>query len=102
MRANLQELRVVLNDAGFLTRSAAAPYTALSPSDLLDPAFALDQVLPGAKNVPAAVAGALYNYLLLARGSADGVHNPVYTRELIFDSYKALTGTTPNSLPTRP
>lgn len=102
MRANLQELRVVLNTAGFLTRSAAAPYLALTPAELLDPAFNLDQALPGAKNVPAATAGALYNYILLARGSADGVHNPVYTRELIFDSYKALTGLAPTSLPTRP
>jgi len=102
VRANLQELRVVLNTAGYLTRSAAAPYVALSATDLLDPAFSLDQVLPGAKNVPADIAGALYNYLLLARGSADGVHNPVYTRELIFDSYKAMTGTAPTSLPTRP
>jgi hypothetical protein len=47
-------------------------------------------------------AGALYNYLLLARGSANGVHNPVYTRELIYDSYKSLVGTAPTTLPTRP
>jgi hypothetical protein len=102
MGANLQELRVVLNTAGYLTRSAAAPYVPLSATDLLDPNFSLDQVLPGAKNVPADVAGALYNYLLLARGSANGVHNPVYTRELIFDSYQAIAGTAPTSLPTRP
>lgn len=102
MRANLQELRVALNKAGFLTRSAAAPYLPLSATDLLDLTFSLDQVLPGATNVPADTAGALYNYLLLARGSADGVHNPLYTRELIFDSYKAIAGTAPTSLPTRP
>jgi cytochrome c551/c552 len=102
VRANLQELRVVLNTAGYLTRSVAAPYVPLSATDLLDLTFSLDQVLPGAKNVPADIAGALYNYLLLARGSADGVHNPVYTRELIFDSYKAIVGVAPASLPTRP
>ena len=40
--------------------------------------------------------------LLLARGSANGVHNPLYTRELLFDSYKAITGSAPPSLLTRP
>jgi hypothetical protein len=102
MKANLQELRVVLNTAGFLTRGTVAPYPVLSATDLADLTFSLDQVRPGATAVPADTAGALYNYLLLARGSADGVHNPVYTRELIYDSYEALTGTAPTSLPTRP
>jgi len=102
MRANLQELRVALNTSGYLTRSVAAPYDALSPSDLLDLTFSLDQVRPGAKGLSADFAGALYNYLLLARGSADGVHNPLYTRELIYDSFKAIVGSAPTSLPTRP
>jgi hypothetical protein len=102
MRANLQELRIALNDAGFLTRTAAAPYDALSATDLKDLTFSLDQVRPGATGVPADTAGALYNYLVLARGSADGVHNPLYTRELIYDSYKAIAGKAPTSLPTRP
>jgi hypothetical protein len=102
MRANLQELRVALNTAGFLTRGTAAPYLELSDNDLLDLDFSLDQVRPGATGVPADTAGALYNYLLLARGSAYGVHNPLYTRELIYDSYKAIAGTAPSSLPTRP
>jgi hypothetical protein len=102
MRANLQELRVALNDAGFLTRGTVAPYDALSATDLSDLTFSLDQVRPGATGVPADTAGALYNYLILARGSADGVHNPLYTRELIYDSYVAISGSAPTSLPTRP
>ncbi|MEO7036156.1 MAG: hypothetical protein ABI548_19610 [Polyangiaceae bacterium] len=102
MKANLQELRVALNTAGYLTRSAAAPYAALSATDLQDLTFSLDQVLPGATGLSASIAGALYNYLVLARGSAYGVHNPLYTRELIYDSYKAIAGTAPASLPTRP
>jgi hypothetical protein len=102
MKANMQELRVVLNTAGYLTRGTAAPYPALSATDLLDLTFSLDQVRPGATGLSADTAGALYNYLLVARGSANGVHNPVYTRELIYDSYKSLVGTAPTTLPTRP
>lgn len=104
MRTTIQDLRVALNNAGYLTRSTAAPYDALSATDLKDLNFNLDQVRPGAANtaVPADKAGALYNYLILARGSANGVHNPLYTRELLFDSYKAITGSAPPSLLTRP
>ena len=47
--------------------------------------FQTDTVLPGTNGVNADTAGALYNYLLLARGSAGGVHNPVYVRELIYE-----------------
>ncbi|HEY1959359.1 MAG TPA: hypothetical protein VGH28_27300 [Polyangiaceae bacterium] len=41
-------------------------------------------------------AGALYDYMLVARGGAYGVHNPVYSKELLYDAYVALTGTTPS------
>ena len=37
-------------------------------------------------------AGALYNYILVARGGAYGVHNPKYIAQLLYDSYIALTG----------
>jgi hypothetical protein len=100
MKAGIQELRVALNDAGYLTRSAAAPYAPLSATDLADQAFQTDLVFPG-QSVSGDIAGALYNYLLLARGSAGGVHNPVYVRELIFDSMAAL-GKTVNTIPVRP
>ncbi len=114
MEAGIQELRVALNTRGWLTRAAAAPYGPLASSDLADDQFQTDQVRPQTYGAPttdsgtAAVpltadqAGALYNYLLLARGAAGGVHNPVYVRELIYDSFKALTGTPPQTLPTRP
>ena len=39
-------------------------------------------------------AGALYNYLLVARGGAYGVHNPKYIGEILFDSATAF-GLTP-------
>jgi hypothetical protein len=101
VRSNLQDLRVALNTAGYLTRGTVAPYPALSADELKDLTFSLDQVRPSTA-VPADKAGAVYNYLVLARGSADGVHNPLYTKELIYDSYQAIAGTFPPSLPTRP
>jgi hypothetical protein len=102
MKAGIQELRVALNNKGWLTRSEAAPYQALTATELADQDFHHDGVRPGATGVIADEAGALYNYLLLARGSAGGVHNPVYTRELIFDSVKAITGFAPATIPVRP
>lgn len=113
MEAGIQELRVTLNNLGWLTRSTAAPYEPLSSTDLVDDQFQTDVVRPqnytaapdGGKPpspLTADQAGALYNYLLLARGAAGGVHNPVYVRELVYDSVKALTGKAPQTLPIRP
>lgn len=98
MKAGIQELRVALNNLGYLTRDGTNPLTA---TDLSDQAFASDQTRL-ATGVTADQAGALYNYLILARGSAGGVHNPVYTRQLIYDSVFALTGAAPATIPTRP
>jgi hypothetical protein len=36
--------------------------------------------------------GAVYNYLLVARGGASGVHNTTYIAQLLYDSYSSLTG----------
>lgn len=104
MGTNIQDLRVALNDAGYLTRSTAAPYAPLSATDLKDLNFSLDKSRPDVANtaLSADIAGAVYNYLLLARGSASGVHNPLYTRQLVFDSYKAIKSAPPPSLLTRP
>jgi hypothetical protein len=62
----------------------------------------VDQKSMNSIYIMADVTGALYNYLLLARGSGGGVHNPVYVRELVYDSYFALTGQAPATLPSRP
>jgi len=101
MKAGIQELRVALNNAGWLTRSAAAPYAALTATELADQHYAEDKVRP-TNGLTADQAGAVYNYLLLARGAGGGVHNPVYVRELIFDSHKSVTGVAPASIPVRP
>jgi hypothetical protein len=108
MMGGIQELRVALNDKGWLTRSEASPYLPLQPDELGDQDFHLDESRPddaGAPATPALTAvqaGALYNYFLLARGSAGGIHNPIYTRQLIFDSVKAITGNAPATIPIRP
>lgn len=102
--AALQELRVALNDHEWLTQSQEAPYEPLTDEQLDDQEFDLDKVNPGGSeslDLPIDIAGALYNYLVLARGSALGVHNPIYTKQLIFDSYVAVTGEEPETL-TRP
>jgi len=102
MKGGIQELRVALNDLGWLTRTAASPYAALAEADLADQAYQEDKVRPGATGLTADQAGALYNYLLLARGSGGGTHNPIYVRQLIFDSVRALTGDAPATVPIRP
>ncbi len=104
VKAALSELQKALNDAGYLTRSAAAPYLPLQPSELADGLFETDKTRPGSGpdggtlHLTADQAGALYNYLLLARGSGLGVHNPKYAKQLIVDSYVAVKGLPPASL----
>ncbi|MCB9584025.1 MAG: collagen-like protein [Polyangiaceae bacterium] len=98
MKEGIRELRTALNDKGYLSREGVAPLTA---AQLADNFFIEDQPA-SVSNVPADDAGAMYNYLLLARGSGYGVHNPVYTRQLIYDSVFSLTGAAPATIPTRP
>jgi hypothetical protein len=80
MKASLTELEKALNDAGYLTRSAAAPYTALLASQIGDGNWALDKTRPGAGPdggatvLTADQAGALFNYIIVARGGAGGIH----------------------------
>jgi hypothetical protein len=98
----LQQLREELNTKGWLTRSDASPYAALTASELADKDYALDEPRPGGAALTQDEAGALYNYILIARGAAGGIHNPKYTKELLFDSIKSLTGNAPTVIPVRP
>jgi hypothetical protein len=104
IKAALAELEKALNDAGYLTRSAAAPYVALSTAELANGQFATDKTRPGGGadggtlHLTADQAGAVYNYLVIARGGGLGVHNPKYTKQLIFDSYVAIKGSPPTTL----
>jgi hypothetical protein len=100
----LMELEVALNDAALLTRSEAAPYAALTEDDLADGQFHLDHTRPGAPNptLDALTAGALYNYLIVARSKDLGVHNPTYEKQLLWDSIRQVKGVNPTSLASRP
>jgi hypothetical protein len=84
----LRSLRTALNTKLMLTRDGT---TQLTPNQLADDNFADDNALP--KNgVTADEAGALFNYFLIARGSAFGVHNPKYTGDVLYDSIVAAGG----------
>ncbi len=104
IKAALFELQKAMNNAGYLTRSAAAPYQSLAAGELADGKFEADKTRPGGGpdggtlHLPPEKAGAIYNYLLVARGGALGVHNPKYVKQLIFDSYIAVTGSPPTTL----
>lgn len=91
----LRDLREALNDVPHeaLTREENTGSSELTPNQLADDEFVHDEPRPGA-SLSQDEAGALYNYLIAARGSALGVHNPRYTAQLIWDSYEALTNTT--------
>jgi len=45
------------------------------------------------------VAGALYNYFVMSRGSGFGVHNPTYVKQVLYDSITQLGGTSPMPRP---
>ena len=102
MKIQIRELRTALNTAGYITRSDAAPYLALTATELANDDFYHDKPRTGATALTADQAGALYNYILVARGGANGIHNPVYVRELLYDSIKAITGANPTTILARP
>ena len=82
-----------------LSPTPAAPLTATQVTD--NTTFALDNArFTRPPNVlPPSVAGALYNYLLVAKSRDLGVHNPIFTQELLWDSIVAVTGTAPTIIP---
>jgi hypothetical protein len=100
----LFEIQKALNNAGYLTRSAAAPYQPLSSSELSDGAFDLDKVRPGGGpdggtlHLTTDQAGGLYDYLIVARDKSLGAHNPKYTRQIMYDAYFATTGMAPTTI----
>jgi Collagen triple helix repeat (20 copies) len=97
IKAAMLDFQKVLSDAGYLTRGTAAPYPPLATSELADGKFELDKTRPGGvdggtTHLTADQAGALYNYILVARGSGKGVHNPKYAKQLLWDSYIVIKG----------
>lgn len=108
VRSALKELEAALNAKGLLTRSAAKPYQPLSVEEMADGNYYLDKTRPGSNSdgtdqvLDAPTAGALYNYLIIARGRDFGVHNPTYTKQLLWDSIKQIKGANPTSMSSRP
>jgi hypothetical protein len=84
----LQRLRVSLNDLQLLSLDGTS---ALDAPTLAKDDFAADQARIKT-GVPGDVAGALYNYFVIARASALGVHNPRYVGQLLYDSIEATGG----------
>ncbi|HEY8074403.1 MAG TPA: hypothetical protein VIF62_09840 [Labilithrix sp.] len=98
VKAALKELEGALDDQGLLTRATAAPYPPLGTARG-DGNFDLDKTNPtGTPTLTADQAGALYNFIIVARGGALGVHNPKYAKQLVYDSIVAIKGTTPVSI----
>ena len=95
----LAELQTALNAAGLLSRSTTVGLTA---EELTDNQFQLDSARSPGAPVNARTAGALYNYLIVARGRDLGVHNPIYSRQLLFDSIRQIKGSAPTFIPSRP
>lgn len=89
VKDRLQRLRVALNTLGLLTRDGT---NTLSSTELTDQEWASDDARKQTAGVAKNTAGALYNYFLVARGSAFGVHNPKYTNQLLYDSIEAVAG----------
>ena len=89
VKDKIQRLRVALNTLGLLTQDGTNP---LSSTQLTDGNWSLDESRPQTAGVAADFAGALYNYFIVVRGSAFGVHNPKYTAQLLYDSLVATGG----------
>jgi hypothetical protein len=106
VQSAMTEIETWLNDAGLLTRAASAPYVPLTASQIGDGNWATDNPVPGGTLEGGLLtqnqAGALYNYILVARGGAYGVHNPKYVAQLLYDSYFALSGLPLAVFPQRP
>ncbi len=106
VQAAMTEIETWFNGEGLLTRAQVAPYVPLTVAQLGDGSWDQDQPVPGGAIDGGLLtqdqAGALYNYILVARGGAFGVHNPKYIAELLYDSYLALSGLPLAAFPMRP
>ena len=106
IKSAMTQIETWFSQQGFLSRSSSAPYTPLTAGQIGDGNWDLDLPVPGASIdgglLTADEAGALYNYIVVARGGAFGVHNPKYVAQLLYDSYFALTGLPLSAFPQRP
>jgi hypothetical protein len=97
----LFEMEALLDGKGWLTRAASSPYGQLTDDEKADGQFHLDEPRPGNSLAPAEQ-GALYNYLVIARGKDLGAHSPRYTKQVLYDSIEVVKGGPPASGLNRP
>jgi len=106
VQSALTQIETWFNAQGLLTRAAATPYTPLLAAQLGDGNWGQDQPVPGSTIDGGLLtqdqAGALYNYILVARGGAFGVHNPKYIGQILYDSFHALSAIPLTAFPQRP
>ena len=106
VQSALTQIETWFNAQGFLTRASSAPYTPLTTAQLGDGNWDQDSPVPGATLEGGLLtqdqAGALYDYILVAKGGGYGVHNPKYIAQVLYDSYYALTGSALAAFPKRP
>jgi hypothetical protein len=106
IQSAMTQIETWLNTEGMLTRASAAPYAPLTTAQLGDGNWSTDQPVPGSMIDGGLLsqdqAGALYDYILVARGGASGVHNPIYVAQILYDSYEALAGAALTAFPARP
>jgi len=92
VKAALTQIETWFNAQGLLTRATATPYIPLTPTQLGDGNWAEDMPVPGSGTDGGLLtqnqAGALYDYILVARGGAYGVHNPKSVSYTHLDVYK--------------
>jgi hypothetical protein len=103
VQTSLTQFELYFYQQGMLTRADVAPFTPILETEVGDGNWADDEPIPGAtidgELMTEAQAAALYNYLLIARGSGFGVHNPKYVAQLLEDSYLALTAGSLSAFP---
>jgi hypothetical protein len=106
IQSAMTQIETTFNAAGLLTRATSSPYTPLTKAQLGDGNWSQDQPVPGGMMdgglMTSDQAGALYNYLIVSRGGAYGVHNTTYIAQLLYDSYFSLTGLPLDAFPVRP
>ena len=88
-------VQAAMNTKGWLQRANNA---ALTATELADNQFHLDRTRTGI-TLTADEAGAVYNYFIISRGGAMYTHNSVYTKQLLLDSYRAITANPTATLP---
>lgn len=85
----LETLKVALEDAVF---KATGFHTELEEAHSTTEFLKEDKSIVAAELIPDSVRKAAYNYFFVENDRSKGVHNPVYTVQLLQSSYQLITG----------